>query len=337
MITDHPGPWQHFSLRSDNRGLSTMELKSKYINEQYLFEAQMAQIQHQHNIFMNGGGGGPLSTSTTPPVVITDADALAFIAATGITDTTQKSAINSLVVSLKGYSIWNKLDVIYPFVGGTAFTHKFNLKNPADSNLTNRLEFFNAWTHNSNGITGNGTNTVANTFFNPSVIRSFGVYVRTATNGTPAFLGATVRSDSGEGFYNGPYGIDFRGAETLFVNTNSIPNGNPPFTRGYITVNTLDGSSKAIKVYRDGTYIDTAHTPGIWPSTLFLNTPQIAIGATRADYYDANGDYENTLYENNTTANIAFAFLGNTILTATEAANLNTAMVVYQTTLGRQV
>ena len=67
MIIDHPGPWQQYHLRFDNKGLSTMELKSKYINEQYLFEAQLAEAQYQHNIFMNGGGGGPRSTSTTPP------------------------------------------------------------------------------------------------------------------------------------------------------------------------------------------------------------------------------------------------------------------------------
>jgi hypothetical protein len=68
MIINHPGPWQQYHLRFDNKGLSTMELKSKYINEQYLFEAQMAQIQQQHNIFMNGGGGGKLNENTpTPP------------------------------------------------------------------------------------------------------------------------------------------------------------------------------------------------------------------------------------------------------------------------------
>ena len=68
MIINHPGPWQQYHLRSDNRGLSTMELKSKYLNEQYLFEAQLAEAQFQHNIFMNGGGGGKLNENTpTPP------------------------------------------------------------------------------------------------------------------------------------------------------------------------------------------------------------------------------------------------------------------------------
>ena len=67
MIFNHPGPWQQYHLRFDNKGLSTMELKSKYINEQYLFEAQMAEIQYQRNLYMNGSSGGPQFTTTAPP------------------------------------------------------------------------------------------------------------------------------------------------------------------------------------------------------------------------------------------------------------------------------
>jgi hypothetical protein len=42
-----------------------MEIKSKYLHEQYLFEAQMLNLQQmqQQNLFMNGiGGGGTSST-----------------------------------------------------------------------------------------------------------------------------------------------------------------------------------------------------------------------------------------------------------------------------------
>jgi len=68
MISNHPGPWQQYHFRSDNRGLSIMELKSKYLHEQYLFENELfnLQQQHQQNVFMNGGGGGPLSTQSAP-------------------------------------------------------------------------------------------------------------------------------------------------------------------------------------------------------------------------------------------------------------------------------
>jgi hypothetical protein len=69
MLINHPGSWQQFQFRSDNRGLSVMEMKSKYLHEQYLFENELfnLQQQHQQNVFMNGGGGGPTSTSEPTP------------------------------------------------------------------------------------------------------------------------------------------------------------------------------------------------------------------------------------------------------------------------------
>ena len=42
-----------------------------------------------------------------------DPDAQAFITAAGITDNTQKTAINTLVLDLKGYLIWTKFKAIF--------------------------------------------------------------------------------------------------------------------------------------------------------------------------------------------------------------------------------
>jgi hypothetical protein len=93
-----------------------------------------------------------------------DADAQAFITAAAITDNTQKNAINNLVINLKAAGIWSKMKAVYPFVGGTAATHKFNLKNPADTNAAFRLSFIGGWTHTATGALPNGTNAYANTF-----------------------------------------------------------------------------------------------------------------------------------------------------------------------------
>lgn len=73
MIIGHPGSWQQFQLRLDNKNLSVMEMKSKYLHEQYLFEAQMLNLQQmqQQNMFMNGAGGGP-SPSSEPPTYNTE-------------------------------------------------------------------------------------------------------------------------------------------------------------------------------------------------------------------------------------------------------------------------
>jgi hypothetical protein len=97
--------------------------------------------------------------------VVIDPDATAFLTAAGITDPTISSAINTLVIDLKSYGIWTKMHAIYPFVGGTATTHKWNLKNPLDTDAAFRLVFNGGWAHSANGIQGNGTNTYANTFY----------------------------------------------------------------------------------------------------------------------------------------------------------------------------
>jgi hypothetical protein len=97
-----------------------------------------------------------------------DPDAVAFLTAAGITDPTITSAINTLVISMKSNGLWTKMIAIYPFVGGTATTHKYNLKNPADTNAAFRLVFSGGITHSSNGLVGNGTNGFYDTFITAS-------------------------------------------------------------------------------------------------------------------------------------------------------------------------
>ena len=97
-----------------------------------------------------------------------DPDAQAFFTASGLTGATNLTAINQLVLDLKGYGIWTKMKAIYPFVGGTAALHKWNLKNPLDTNAAFRLVFNGGWTHSANGAQANGTNGYADTFLVPS-------------------------------------------------------------------------------------------------------------------------------------------------------------------------
>ena len=96
-------------------------------------------------------------------IVGIDADALAFITAAAITDATQQTAIDTLVKGMKADGIWTKMKAIYPFVGGTATTHKWNLKDPRDLDAAFRLVFNGGWTHSSNGALPNGTNGYADT------------------------------------------------------------------------------------------------------------------------------------------------------------------------------
>jgi hypothetical protein len=93
-----------------------------------------------------------------------DSSAQAFINVTGISGS-NAVAINNLVIALKSGSYWNSLDAIYPMIGGTATTHKYNLKNPQDTNAAYRLNFAGGWTHNSSGAKPDGVSgTYAETF-----------------------------------------------------------------------------------------------------------------------------------------------------------------------------
>jgi hypothetical protein len=72
---------------------------------------------------------------------IYDVDAQRFINSSGITDKTQKSAINNFVKQLKDSSLWTKFVAVYPMVGGTASTTKWNLKDPRNLDAAYRLTF----------------------------------------------------------------------------------------------------------------------------------------------------------------------------------------------------
>jgi hypothetical protein len=92
---------------------------------------------------------------------------VAFVAATGITGSAV-IAVNTLVDSLQNENLWNGLDAIYPMVGGNETSHKYNLKNPQDTDAAFRLLFSGSWIHNSDGAKPDGTNAYADTYYNLS-------------------------------------------------------------------------------------------------------------------------------------------------------------------------
>ena len=126
----------------------------------------------------NAVGSASADSNTVTPTASTDADAQAFITAANITDSTQQTAINTLVTDLKSNNLWTKMKALYPMVGGTATSHSYNLKNPSQFQIT----WNGGLTHDSNGVTGNGTNGYGNLNLNPranlTTQYSFGTYCR---------------------------------------------------------------------------------------------------------------------------------------------------------------
>jgi hypothetical protein len=264
-----------------------------------------------HGILARSGGGGGI-----------DPDAQAFITAASITDPTQQSAINQLVVDLKGYSIWSKMKALYPFVGGTASTHKYNLKDPRDLDAAFRLVFNGGITHSSTGALANGTNGYADSFLNYSTYLTnsnlhFSWYSRTAaTNG--AFSCEMIPT----GNYTANNWSTFR--------INNKISGNAYFSAGddnaAATVsNTQSGffigsetASNSRKLYRNGSSIATNTTN----DTSALPNVNLKFWGNTLAQYSAN--------------NCAFASIGDG-LTDTEAANFYTAVQAFQTALNRNV
>jgi hypothetical protein len=103
-----------------------------------------------------------------------DADAQAFITAcdadpAGKLTPEQKNYITQMVEGMKSIGVWIGSVAIYPMVGGTAFKHKFNLKDPRDLDLAYRLTFLGGgWIHDNNGAKPNGTSSYARTFYIPT-------------------------------------------------------------------------------------------------------------------------------------------------------------------------
>lgn len=244
-----------------------------------------------------------------------DADANAFLTATGITNPTISGAICTLVTSLKAQGIWSKLDAIYPFVGGTATTHMYNLKNPANTNAAYRLSFIGGWTHSANGALPNGTNAYADTFWLSSQQNSASLSFYSRTNndaliheygsGVGPLTYLIIRSS------NLTYAAVNSSSDNTFANTDS---------RGFYLMSRT--ASNLIKVYKNASTIGTSTTAstGIAPYNMIISAWRLFPG-TIARYSNRE---------------CAFATLG-TGLNDTEAANLYSTIQTFQTTLGRQV
>jgi len=167
------------------------------------------------------------SMSKTPPIVW-DTDALAFVTITNITNYTQQVAVNNLVKDLKTANLWTKMKALYPFVGGTAFTHKFNLKDPRDDNSAFRLSFANGWIHSDTGVKPNGSDAFADTFLTPSTSLSLNSshisgYLRTNLAGDGPILSAENATTYANGLYLWPKQFSF--GYSVRVNDSSSASG----------------------------------------------------------------------------------------------------------------
>ena len=263
-----------------------------------------------------------------------DADASAFFArvtaAGGTLSTTEKQAVNKLVLDLKANSLWTPMKAIYPMVGASAAACAQNLKS---SSFTGT--FTSGWTFASTGVTPNGTsaymdtNCLSNNVFTQGNA-GFAVYRRTINvqNGNSkvdfgaASAGSALpivyfKGRSGNGnFESGMWSYNTgQGAFTSTSNSQTIG-----FYQVYRTSTTLATGYNGGTSWITSTNSNTAYTPSI-PRNIFLSAVNDANAGGGVDFNDCQ---------------YAFASISDG-LNSTQASNFYTAVQAFQTTLNRQI
>jgi len=182
-----------------------------------------------------------------------DADAQAYFdrvtAAGGTLSTTEKDAVNVLVLSLKTNSLWTLMKAIYPMVGSSASACSQNLKSSSFAG-----SFSSGWTFASAGVTPNGTSAFMNTNFNNQANwtstsnGSMGMISSTNQSGAVCDMGSGIISTGGNSStiysnYTGTYygGINCSAVAPGSTNTSSI---------GFFVTSRLNTS--AYSIYKRG-------------------------------------------------------------------------------------
>ena len=217
------------------------------------------------------------------------------------------------------------MKALYPFVGGTASAHKYNLKDPRDLDAAFRLIFSGGWTHSSNGAQPNGTTGYADTKLIPSsTLNLISTHISVYLNTNYASSVDTVDMGVEDASYTNRFFIEPSTIGMVY----SINNSN-----GVNFINTQDLnslglyvnnriSSTTINLFKNNIKLinDTARTSSA------LSVRPLYIGTHN---FVGSASYLSPRRQ-------AFASIGDG-LTDAEAVNFYTAVQTFQTTLGRQV
>jgi len=240
----------------------------------------------------------------------------AFIAATGITDTTIINALNTMDLSLISAGLDTKMKALYPFVGGSASTHKYNFMDARDLDAAFRLTFNGGITHSANGMLFNGINGWAETYLQPSTqlqLDSTHASIYSRTNNA---LTIVDFCSSNSGGFTPVIFINFSGTTYYQVNQGSysgIADGN---SLGMRLINRTDSLNE--KLYKNSSLVLSSSK-----SSQFLSIGTMNISRFPTGLYWSNREY-------------AFMTIGSG-LTDGEASTFYTITQTFQTSLSRQV
>lgn len=172
----------------------------------------------------------------------------AYLDAIGLNSPSDIESINYLITNLIDNSLWNEIYALYLFKGTTSTQHKWNVKNPLDTNGAFRLTFSGAGSYSSLGFQLNGTNAYANTYFNPFNIidkNNFGLTIVSGTSNIPNSTNAVEIGASGND--NNLTRLSVRNSKTEPVSTLMSVTGNM-WSNSFIDAKGIFTVSKSSKI-----------------------------------------------------------------------------------------
>ena len=246
----------------------------------------------------------------------------AFAAATGITDATILNALNTFDTGLISNGLDTKMKALYPFVGGTANTHKFNFMDARDVDAAFRLQFNGGGTHSSTGYKPNGYNAYANTFFNGNT------QLGSSSSHISTYLRTTQTSN------NVPIGARY--GSTALWQMNTINNAAMYYYSGSMGTETITAITTTEKGLFLGSVLSTTlrknYINGVLKNTLSTN---IAISYPNVNVY-LGANNINGLEDTFCLKEMAMATIGDG-LTDGESSTFYSLTQALQTALSRQV
>lgn len=256
-----------------------------------------------------------------------DSDAQAYFTAVeggGYTFATgEKNAINTFVVGLKADSLWTPCVALYPMIGSTYGSMKWNLKNPLNTDGAYRLEEIGTPLYTANGAKCE-VGEALNTNFELSGLivsgNAIGIYIRDNANGNYYDMG-------GNGSSSPVVQLIARNSDTAFSDnpnsggTGRISTANTNSTRLFIQTRQ---SATSHKLFRDGTQLGTTNTNDVTGET--YPTAQLWIGASNNNGSAQEGNKE-----------FCFAFISTSGFSDTDVANMTSRVNTLVTALGRNV
>jgi len=241
----------------------------------------------------------------------------AFATATGITDTTILGALNTFDLGLISNGLDSKMKAVYPFVGSTSTTQKFNFMDSRDLDIAFRLRLNGGITHTNNGILFGGVNGWANTFIQPSsvlLLNSTHVSIYSRSNTSKQQFDVCTSNVTN---YSPEIAINFGGTTYIQVNQNSsystIADSN---SSGFRLISRVNSTTE--KLYKNNSLVLTSAR-----TSTYLSPGTINIGR----FYD-NSYFSDRQY--------CFMSVGDG-LTDGEATIFYNLIQAMQTTLSRQV